>query len=87
MYRSIISWFLLFLLVGWVISINPQAREEATDLWEEAKPTLVAWKDKVVEVFQDLINNGNDARIDHEPISPELNIDVIITFNNKGSSL
>ena len=87
MYRSVISWFVLFLLVGWVISINPQAREEATDLWEEAKPTLVAWKDKVVEVFQDLINNGSDARIDHEPISPELNIDVIITFNNKGSSL
>ena len=87
MYRSIIYWFLLFLLVGWAISINRQARREATDLWEEAKPTLVGWKDKVVEVFQDLINNGNDARINHEPISPELNIDVIITFNNKGSSL
>jgi hypothetical protein len=87
MYRSVISWLLLFLLIGWVIYINPQAREEATDLWEEAKPTVVAWKDKVVEVFQDFINGGNDARIDHEPVSPELNIDVIVTFNNKGSSL
>jgi hypothetical protein len=87
MYRSVISWFLLFLLIGWVIYINPQAREEATDLWEEAKPTVVAWKDKVVEVFQDFINGGNDAQIDHEPVSPELNIDVIVTFNNKGSSL
>ena len=87
MYRAIISWLVLFLLVGWVISINPQARKEATDLWEEAKPTLVGWKDKVVEVFQDFFNSGSDARIDHEPISPELNIDVIITFNNKGSSL
>ena len=87
MYRSIIAWFLLFLLVGWVISINPQAREEATDLWEEARPTVVAWKDKVIEVFQDFFSSGGDARIDHDPVSPELNIDVIITFNNKGSSL
>ena len=87
MYRSVISWFVLFLLVGWVISINPQAREEATDLWEEARPTLVGWKDKVVEVFQDLINNASDARIDHEPISPELNIDIIITFKYQSSSL
>lgn len=87
MYRSVISWLLLFLLVGWVIYINPQAREEATDLWEEAKPTVVAWRDKVVEVFQDLINGGNNARIDHEPASPELNIDVIVTFNNHSSSL
>jgi len=87
MYRSVISWFVLFLLVGWVISINPQAREEATDLWEEAKPTVVAWKDKVIEEFQDFFNNGPEAQIDHNPVSPELNIDVIITFNNKGSSL
>jgi hypothetical protein len=87
MYRAVISWLLLFLLVGWVIYINPQARQEATDLWQEAKPTVVAWKDKVVEVFQDFINSGNHARIDHEPASPELNIDVIVTFNNQSSSL
>jgi hypothetical protein len=87
MYRAVISWLLLFLLVGWVIYINPQARQEATDLWEEAKPTVVAWRDKVVEVFQDLINDGNNPRIDHDPVSPELNIDVIVTFNNQSSSL
>jgi hypothetical protein len=87
MYRTVISWLLLFLLVGWVIYINPQARQEATDLWEEAKPTMVAWKDKVVEVLQDLVNGGNDARIEHEPASPELNIDVIVTFKNQSSSL
>ena len=87
MYRSVISWFVLFLLVGWVISINPQAREEATDLWEEAKPTVVAWKDKIIDVFQGLITGETDPQIDHEPVSPELNIDVIITFSNKGSSL
>ena len=86
MYRSLISGLLLFLLVGWVIYINPQARQEATDLWEEAKPTVVAWRDKVVEVFEDLINGRNDARIDHEPASPELNLDVIVTFNNQSSS-
>ena len=86
MYRSVISFFVLVLLVGWVISINPQAREEATDLWEEAKPTVVEWKDKVIEVFQGLINGGADAQIDHEPVSPELNIDVINAFN-MGSSL
>ena len=72
MYRSIISWFLLFLLVGWVISINPQAREEATDLWEEAKPTVVAWKDKVVEEFQGFFSSGADAQIDHEPCFPRI---------------
>jgi hypothetical protein len=87
MYRSVISLFLLILLVGWVISINPQAREEAADLWEEAKPTVVAWKDKVIEVFQGLITGEPDAQIDHQPVSPELNIDVISAFNNRGGSL
>ena len=52
MYRAVISLVVLVLLVGWTISINPQAREEATELWEEAKPTVVAWKDKAVEVLQ-----------------------------------
>lgn len=85
MYRAVISLFVLVLLVGWTISINPQAREEATELWEEAKPTVVAWKDKAVEVLQGFINGGTDAQIDHEPVSPELNSDVISAFNNKGS--
>jgi hypothetical protein len=84
MYRSVISWFVLILLVGWMIAINPQAREEATELWEEAKPTVVAWRDKVVEVFQGFISGGMDAQIEHEPVSPELNFDIISAFNNKG---
>ena len=58
MYRSVISLFVLVLLVGWMISINPQAREEAIELWEEAKPTVVGWRDKVVEVFQGFISGG-----------------------------
>ena len=85
MYRSVISLFVLVLLVGWTISINPQAREEATELWEEARPTVVAWRDKVVEVFQGFINGGTDTQIDHEPASPGLNIDVISAFDNQGS--
>ena len=82
MYRSVISFLTLTLLVGSAIAINPQAREEATDLWEETQPTLLAWKDKALEVFQDLLNGGSEAQIDHEPLPPELNIDFIITLNN-----
>jgi hypothetical protein len=82
MYRSVISFLILTLLVGSAIAINPQAREEATDLWEETQPTLLAWKDKALEVFQDLLNGGSEAQIDHEPLPPELNIDFIITLNN-----
>jgi hypothetical protein len=68
-----------------MISINPQAREEAAELWEEARPTVAAWRDKVVEVFQGFINRGTDAQIEHEPASPELDIDVISAFDNQGS--
>jgi len=82
MYRAVISLLVLVLLVGWMISINQQAREEATELWEEAKPTVVAWKDKAVEVLQGFINGGTDVQIDHEPVSPELNLDLISAFNN-----
>jgi hypothetical protein len=82
MYRSVISFLTLTLLVGSVIAVNPQAREEATDLWEETQPTLLAWKDKALEVFQDFINGGSEAQIDHEPLPPELNIDFIITLHN-----
>jgi len=85
MYRAVISLLVLVLLVGWMISINPQAREEATELWEEAKPTVVAWKDKAVEVLQGFINGGTDVQIDHEPVSPELNLDLISAFNNRYS--
>lgn len=85
MYRAVISLLVLVLLVGWMISINPQAREEATELWEEAKPTVVAWKDKAVEVLQGFINGGTDVQIDHEPVSPELNLDLISTFYNRYS--
>jgi len=85
MYRAVISLLVLVLLVGWMISINPQDREEATELWEEAKPTVVAWKDKAVEVLQGFINGGTDVQIDHEPVSPELNLDLISAFNNRYS--
>jgi hypothetical protein len=82
MYRSVISLLVLTLLVGSAIAINPQAHEEATDLWEETQPTLLAWKDKVLEVFRDLINGGTEAQIDHEPIPTELDIDFIIILNH-----
>jgi hypothetical protein len=87
MYRSVISLLILVLLVGSVIAINPQAREEATELWEETKPTLAAWKDKALQVFQDLLHGGSEAQIEHEPIPPRLNTDVIITLNHSEYSL
>lgn len=82
MYRSVISFLLLTLLVGSVIVINPQAREEATELWEETKPTFVAWKDKIFEVFRELIYGGFDAQIHHEPVSPKLDIEIINALND-----
>jgi hypothetical protein len=77
MYRSVISLLVLTLLVGTAIAINPLAREEATELWEETKPTLVAWKDKALEVFQSLIVGGTEAEIEHRPIPPDLDIEII----------
>lgn len=85
MYRAVISLFILALLVGTVIAINPQAREEATDLWEETRPTLVGWKDKVLEVFQDVISSETDVHIVPEPISPDINIDIIIALRGDSS--
>ena len=82
MHRSVISLLILTLLVGSTIAINPQAREEATDLWEETQPTLLAWKDKALEVLQEFVNGGSEAQIDHEPIPPELDLDFIIILNH-----
>lgn len=86
MYRSVVSLLILTSLVGTVIAINPRARAEATELWEEAKPTLVAWRDKVSEVFQGFISsNGSDTQIEQNPVSPEFNFDIIITFTSSDS--
>ena len=84
MYRSVISFLLLTLLVGSVIAINPQAREETTDLWEETKPTFVAWKDRILEVFRELIYGGFDAQIEHDPVSPKWDIEIINARNDGG---
>ena len=86
MYRAVVSLLLLTLLVGAVIAISPRARAEATHLWEETKPTVVAWKDKTLEIFG--FTNGEpdaDIHIAPEPGSPGLDFEVIITFRGAGS--
>lgn len=80
MYRPVISFLILTLLVGTVIAINPLARQEATELWEETKPTLIAWRDKALEVVQSLITGGSETQIEHGPIPPELNIEIISAY-------
>lgn len=86
MYRSVISLLILTSLVGTLIAINPQARQEATLLWEEARPTLVGWRDRTFEVFRTLLSGDPDAQIEHEPVLPEQNIEFIITLNTIESS-
>lgn len=77
MYRPVISLLILILLVGTVIAINPLAREQAMELWEETRPTLVAWKDKALEVIQSLIVGESATQIEHKPVPPEFNIEII----------
>ena len=87
MYRSVIAFLLLTLVVGSAIAIHPQAREEATDLWEETQPTFVAWKDKAIEVLLEFIHGRSEAQIEHEPVAPELDIEFFITLSNRESAL
>ena len=87
MYRSVISLLILTLLVGTLIATNALAREQATELWEETKPTLVGWKDKAVELIQGLLTGGSEAPIEHKPIPPELDIEIISAYHNMGFSI
>jgi hypothetical protein len=80
MYRAVISFLLLLLLVGSVIAANPRARQEATDLWEEARPTVVDWKDKAIEILLSFILGRVDAQIDHDPVPPPREIELLIVF-------
>ena len=81
MYRSVITLSAVALLAATVFAINPQARNAATDLWMESRPTLIAWKDRALNVLQAFLG-GPDSRIDPRPVSPDINIEVIVAFDH-----
>ena len=87
MYRSVLAFLVLMLLVATVIAMNPLAREQATELWEETQPTIVAWKDKAIEVVHDLITGESETQIEHKPIPPELDIEIISAYHAAEPSL
>lgn len=87
MYRSVISFLVLVLLVGIVIALNPQANKEAMDLWEEFKPTVLGWRDRFVEVVRAFLGVRSDDSSPPNPVQPDIQMELIITLGGNDSGL
>lgn len=87
MYRAVISFLFLMLLVGTTIALNPQATREARDLWEEFKPTVLGWRDKFAEVVRAFLGVRSGESSPPNPIQPDIQMELIITLKTSHSGL
>jgi len=75
--RSII---LLLLILVVLVSVSPQVRTTATEMWKNIQPTVVASMDHLYAAVRSLVaGNDTNNRTHDAPSSPGINFDVIIT--------
>ena len=79
--RSII---ILLLIVGILVSMNPQVRAKMGQTWENIKPAVVASMDNLyAEIRTFVAGNDVDNRTNESPVTPGVNFDVIITMKSE----
>lgn len=78
--RSII---ILFLILAILVSISPQVRTNAVEMWKNIRPAVVESMDNLYAAVRSLVaGNDTDNRTNDTPVRPGVNFDVIITMKN-----
>ena len=78
--RSIV---ILLLILGILVSLNPQVRANMGETWEHVKPAVVASMDSLyAEIRTFVAGNDADNRTNESPLTPGVNFDVIITMKS-----
>lgn len=78
--RSIV---ILLLIVGILVSLNPQVRARMGETWDNVKPAVVASMDTLyAEIRTFVAGNDADNRTNESPVTPGVNFDVIITLKS-----
>ena len=77
------SMIILFLILAILVSISPQVRTEAVEMWKNIRPAVVESMDNLYAVVRSLVaGNDTDNRTNDTPVRPGVNFDVIITMKN-----
>ncbi len=73
----------LLLILAILVSVNPRAREQVKETWENIRPTILAFMDNVYGAIRSLIaGNDSDNRFETPtPTSPGVNFERIVTMN------
>ena len=78
--RSIV---ILLLILVILVSMTPQVRVKAGEIWETIQPALVASMDSLyAEIRSFVAGNDSDNRAKDAPVTPGVNFDVIITMKS-----
>jgi len=74
------SMIILFLILAILVSISPQVRTEAVEMWKNIRPAVVESMDNLYAAVRSLVaGNDTDNRTNDTPVAPGVNFDVIIT--------
>lgn len=76
----------LLLILAVVVAYNPQARQQAVNVWEQIKPVLMSTLNSLYASIRNLIAGSNaprDGVDDHKPVpAPGGNFERIVTMSN-----
>ena len=70
------------IIVTLLFAFHPVTREQARQGWENARPIVVALMDGVYALVRAFIaGDGQNDRIDDNPVSPDVDFDRVVTMN------
>ncbi len=71
MSKAIQAFLALAVIAGLVIALDPQARAEAANSWQEFKSTVIKWQNSLeVRFGEPSVQSESDVQVSHQPESP-----------------